>query len=221
MQVNILYRSSQTIAQCWLQPGESMLAESGAMMGMSTNVQIQTQSGGMMSGLKRLFGGESFFRNTFTAHGGNGEVLLTTPLCGDMVVLECGRSQWILQNSAYVGSSYGVDVQTQGSAKGLFSGAGLFTLATQGQGHCIAGSFGAIEPLPVNGDLIIDTGHIVAWESHLQYRVTKATNGWIDSFLSGEGLVCHFTGQGMLYIQSRSTSEYGSTVGALLPPREN
>jgi uncharacterized protein (AIM24 family) len=82
MQINVLYRPSQTIAQVWLQPNESVLAESGAMMGMSTNVNIQTQSGGILKGLKRMFGGESFFRNTFTAQGGQGEVLLTTPLCG-------------------------------------------------------------------------------------------------------------------------------------------
>lgn len=220
MQINILYRSSQTIAQCWLMPGESLLAESGAMMGMSPNVQITTQSGGFMKGLYRMFGGESFFRNTFTAHGGNGEVLLTTPLCGDMTVLECGRTQWNVQNSCYIGSSLGVDVQTQGRLAGIFSGAGLFALATQGQGQCIVGAFGALEPVTVNGDLIIDTGHIVAWESHLQYEVTKATSGWIDSFLSGEGLVCHFRGQGLVYVQSRSTTEYGATVGALLPPRE-
>jgi uncharacterized protein (TIGR00266 family) len=137
-----------------------------------------------------------------------------------MTVLECGRSQWMVQNSAYVGSSLGVDVKTQSSFKGMFSGAGLFLLATEGQGQCIVGSFGAIEPLPINGELVIDTGHLVAWESHLQYTVGKATSGWIDSFLSGEGLVCHFRGQGMVYVQSRSTTEYGSTVGRLLPPRE-
>ena len=84
----------------------------------------------------------------------------------------------------------------------------------------IVGSFGALEPVVVNGDLIIDTGHLVAWEAHLQYKVTKATDGWIDSWLSGEGLVCHFSGQGYVYVQSRSTGEYGQTVGALLPPRE-
>jgi uncharacterized protein (TIGR00266 family) len=221
MQVNILYRSSQTMAQCWLAPGESLTAESGAMMGMSTNVAMTTQSGGLAAGFSRLFGGESFFRNTFTAQGGKGEVLLSTPLCGDMVVLECGATQWMVQNSAYVGSSAGVDVQTQGSMKGLFSGAGLFTLATHGQGQCIVGSFGAIEPISVAGEMVIDTGHLVAWESHLQYKVTKAASGWIDSWLSGEGLVCQFTGQGTIYVQTRSTSEYGSTVGALLPPRES
>ncbi len=222
MQVNILYKPSQAIAQCWLAAGESLTAESGAMMGMSTNVNMTTQSGGLMKGLKRLFGGESFFRNTFTAGGGQGEVLLTTPLCGDMVVLDCGQTQWLIQNSAYVASSYGVDVQTQsGGFKGLFSGAGLFVLATQGQGQCIVGSFGAIEPVQVNGEMIIDTGHVVAWDTRLQYKITKSGAGWIASWLSGEGLVCQFTGQGTVFVQTRSTSDYGEAVGQLLPPREN
>ena len=112
-------------------------------------------------------------------------------------------------------------MQSQGSLKGLFSGAGLFALATQGQGDCIVGSFGAIEPIHVTGEMVIDTGHLVAWESHLQYKVTKATVGWIDSWLSGEGLVCQFSGQGYVYVQSRSTSEYGAAIGALLPPRQS
>jgi uncharacterized protein (TIGR00266 family) len=219
MQVNVLYRPSQTVAQCWLQPNESLTAESGAMMGMSTNVQMQTSSGGIMKGLKRLFGGESFFRNTFTAQGGQGEVLLTTPLCGDMAVLDVGQRQWHLVNSAYVGSSSAVDVATQGSARGFFSGAGLFILGTQGHGQIVVGSFGAIEPVTVSGEMVIDTGHLVAWESTLQYSVGKASKaGWIASWLSGEGLVCHFQGHGMAYIQSRNAYEYGSSIGALLPP---
>ncbi len=221
MQVNILYRPSQTIAQVWLQANESLLAESGAMMGMSTNVQMQTQSGGIMKGLKRLFGGESFFRNTFTAHGGQGEVLLTTPLCGDMMVLDVGQQQWLVQNSAYVASSPTVDVATQGSIKGFFSGAGLFILGTQGQGQMIIGSFGAIEPVTVDGSMVIDTGHLVAWDANLQYSIGKSSSGWISSFLSGEGLVCHFQGQGLAYVQSRNAAEYGSTIGQMLPPRSN
>ena len=40
MQTNILYRPSQSLAQCWLAPGESVTAESGAMVGMSTNVAM-------------------------------------------------------------------------------------------------------------------------------------------------------------------------------------
>jgi len=222
MQVNILYRPSQALAQCWLQPNESVVAESGAMVGMSTNVQIQTSSGGFMKGLKRLFGGESFFRNTFTAQGGQGEILFATPLCGDIAVLEAGHKQWNIQNSAYIASSPSVDVKTKsGGLKGMFSGAGFFALETQGQGQVIIGAFGALEPVQVNGSMVIDTGHLAAWESTLQYKVGKSGSGWIASMLSGEGLVCHFQGEGTVYLQSRNAGEYGSAIGAMLPPREN
>jgi uncharacterized protein (TIGR00266 family) len=221
MQVNVLYRPSQALAQCWLQPGEAVVAESGAMVGMSTNVVMQTQSGGIMSGLKRMFGGESFFRNTFTAQGGNGEVLFATPLCGDMLVLDVGQRQFCVQNSAYVASSPSVDVKTRsGGLKGFFSGAGLFMLETAGQGQMVIGAFGALEEIQVDGSMIIDTGHLAAWESTLQYKVGKSGSGWIASFLSGEGLVCHFEGRGSVWLQSRNASEYGSTIGAMLPPRK-
>jgi uncharacterized protein (TIGR00266 family) len=221
MQVNLLYRPSQALAQCWLQPGESVVAESGAMVGMSTNVQMQTQSGGLMSGLKRMFGGESFFRNTFTAGGGSGEVLFATPLCGDMVVLDVGQRQWHVQNSAYVASDPSVEVKTRtGGLKGFFSGAGLFVLETSGQGKMIIGAFGALEEVPVNGNMVVDTGHLAAWEATLQYRVGKSGSGWIASWLSGEGLVCHFEGQGSIWLQSRNASEYGAAIGAMLPARQ-
>ena len=49
MQVNLLYKPSQTLAQIWLAPGESVVADSGAMVGMSTNVVVETQAGGIMS----------------------------------------------------------------------------------------------------------------------------------------------------------------------------
>jgi uncharacterized protein (TIGR00266 family) len=221
MQVNLLYRPSQAIAQCWLAPGESVMAESGAMMGMSTNVQMQTQSGGIMSGLKRMFGGESFFRNTFTSQGGQGEVLFATPLCGDMLVLEAGQRQYCIQSSAYVASAASVDVRTRsGGLKGFFSGAGLFILETQGQGPVVIGAFGALEEIRVDGSFVIDTGHLAAWDASLQYRVGKSGSGWIASFLSGEGLVCTFEGQGSVWLQSRNAGEYGATIGAMLPARQ-
>lgn len=221
MQVNLLYRPSQSLAQVWLGPGESIVAESGAMVGMTPNVVVQTQAGGLMSGLKRMFGGESFFRNTFTAHGAQGEVLFASPLCGDMALIDVGHKQWCLQNSAYVACSPTVDVQTQsGGLKGFFSGAGFFVLQTSGMGQVVVGAFGALEAIQVDGSLVIDTGHIVAWESTLQYSVGKSGSGWVASLLSGEGLVCTFQGQGTVYLQSRNASEYGAAVGALLPPRE-
>ena len=68
--------------------------------------------------------------------------------------------------------------------------------------------------------LMIDTGHLVAWDATLTYTVGKSGSGWIASFFSGEGLACHFQGQGRIWIQTRNASEYGRAVGKLLPPRE-
>lgn len=220
MQINLLYRPSQTLAQVWLAPGESVVAESGAMVGMTPNVSVQTQSGGLMSGLKRIFGGESFFRNTFTAQAAQGEVLFSTPLSGDMVVLEVGDKQWCVQNSAYVASSPSVNVETKtGGLKGFFSGAGFFVLGSSGEGQMIIGAFGALEAIDVKGSIVIDTGHVVAWESSLGYQVSRAGAGWVASLFSGEGLVCTFSGSGKVYIQSRNAGAYGVNVGAMLPAR--
>jgi uncharacterized protein (TIGR00266 family) len=221
MQINLLYRPAQSLARVNLELGESIVAESGAMVGMSTNVKMETQSGGLKAGLKRLFGGESFFRNTFTAQG-SGEVLLAPSLCGDMAVLEAGEKQWCLQNSVYIANEPSAEVKTKsGGMKGFFSGAGLFILETSGSGKIILGAFGALEQIQVDGKMVIDTGHLVAWESGLQYKVGKSGSGWAASYFSGEGLVCHFQGQGTVWIQSRNSSEYGQSIGSMLPPRQN
>ncbi|HHH27713.1 MAG TPA: TIGR00266 family protein [Polyangiaceae bacterium] len=217
------YQPAHSLAKVTLQANESLIAESGAMVGMSTNVNMETQSkGGLMGGLKRMFGGESFFRNTFTAHNGPGEVLLAQALCGDMVVLEMTQAGYFIQNSAYIASSMDVNIETQtGGFKGFFSGAGVFILhaTSQQPGQVLIGAFGGIEELHCDGNMVIDTGHLVAWDGSLSYTIGKSGAGWIASYLSGEGLVCDFQGQGRIWIQSRNPGEYGKTIGAMLPPR--
>ncbi len=218
------YRPAHSLAKVHLQANESLVAESGAMVGMSTNVHMQTQStGGLMGGLKRMFGGESFFRNTFTAQGGPGEVLLAQALCGDMAVLDMTPQGFFIQNSAYIASTPDVQVETQtGGFKGFFSGAGVFILKATSQqpGQVLVGAFGGIQELRCEGNLVIDTGHLVAWDGTLTYTIGKSGAGWIASYLSGEGLICDFQGQGRIWIQSRNPVEYGQTVGGMLPPRK-
>jgi uncharacterized protein (TIGR00266 family) len=220
MLVDLLYCPSQALARCRLAAGESVVAESGALVAMSTNMHVEPQAGGIMSGLKRMLGGESFFRNTFPAQDGQGEVVLSTPLPGDMAVLDVGERQWCIQSSAYVASGPDVEVRTRaGGLRGFFSGAGLFALETAGHGQMIIGAFGALQEVPVSGHIVIDTGHLAAWESTLTYRLGKNTSGWVSAWLSGEGLVCHVEGHGSLWAQSRSAPRYGATIGTRLAPR--
>jgi uncharacterized protein (TIGR00266 family) len=223
MQIDVMYRPAHSLARVLLPPGESIVAESGAMVGMSPNVQMQTQSqGGLMGGLKRMFGGESFFRNTFTAQAGPGEVLLAHALCGDMIVLDMTQAGYFVQSSSFIASTGNVNIETKvGGFRSFFAGEGVFVLKATavGPGQMLVGAFGGVEQLNCDGNLVIDTGHLVAWDATLTYSVGKSGSGWIASFLSGEGLVCHFTGQGRIWIQSRNPTAYGQTVGKLLPPR--
>jgi uncharacterized protein (TIGR00266 family) len=222
MQIQIDYRPAHSLARVQLAPNESVVAESGAMVGMSTNVAMQTQSGGLMSGLKRMFGGESFFRNTFTAQGAPGEVLLAHSLCGDMNLLEMTDAGYFVQSSSFIASTPNVNIETKvGGFKSFFAGEGVFVLKAtcQGPGQILVGAFGGVQELVCDGNLVIDTGHLVAWDATLQYSVGKSGSGWIASFLSGEGLVCHFSGHGRIWIQTRNPSAYGQVIGKLLPPQ--
>lgn len=223
MNFEIAYRPGQALARAVLNQGEQIVAESGAMVGMSTNVQMQTSSGGLKAGIKRLFGGESFFRNTYTAQNGPGEVLLGQTLCGDMVALDMTEQGYFIQSASFIACSPHVQTDTKvGGFRSFFAGEGVFVLkaTATAPGQVLVGAFGGIQELHCDGNLVIDTGHLVAWDAGLQYKVGKSGSGWIASFLSGEGLVCHFSGQGRIWIQTRNPVEYGQTVGRLLPPRE-
>lgn len=226
MQFEILYKPAHALAIAHLQHGESVRAEAGAMVGMTQNITVDTQAGGQKKGglLKNIgramLGGESFFTNVFSAHNGPGHVSLAPALCGDMVAHPLQGDQLIIQGSSYVAApdTVAIDTQFQGF-KGFFSGESLFFLTATGHGPVLINAFGGIEAIDMNGEMIIDTGHLVAFSSTLSYEVKKASAGLISSFLSGEGLVLKMTGQGRVYVQSRNPNEFGQTVGQMLKPR--
>ncbi|MBI2195243.1 MAG: TIGR00266 family protein [Planctomycetes bacterium] len=225
MQVQILHQPAYSLAEILLTPGESIVAESGAMVSMSPSIEMTTSSrgagGGIMKGLKRaVLGGESFFLNTFSAHQGPGEVTLAPMHVGDIFQLELASSSYTVQSTSYLASvpSIVLDTQWQG-AKGFFSGEGLFMLKAAGNGMLLINAFGAVHPVDVNGTFVVDTGHIVAFEDTLHYSIERV-GGWFSTFFSGEGLVARFSGRGRLYIQSRNPKEFGKLVGSKLPPRD-
>ncbi len=88
-----------------------------------------------------------------------------------------------------------------------------------GAGHLFLSSFGAIYEINVTDRYVVDTGHIVAFEDTLQFQLAKASESLIGSILGGEGLVCHFEGQGKLYCQSHNPPSFGTLLGPKLRPR--
>lgn len=85
----------------------------------------------------------------------------------------------------------------------------MFFLKVSGTGDLFFSSFGAIRTIDVNGQYVVDTGHIVGFEGTLDYTIQKV-GGLKSLFLSGEGLVAVFSGSGKLYIQSRNQNSFVS-----------
>lgn len=228
MHFEIAYNPAHSLATAYLEPFEAFRAEAQAMVSMSPGVTTETTAlsrnqGGFFRGLKRAaLGGESFFQNRFSTQNAPGQVCLAPSLTGSMVThqLTPGR-ELFLQGSSYVASTDSVDLDTKFQGlKGLFSGESFFFLKASGQGPVLMNAFGAIEMRELRGELVVDTGHLVAFESGVEYTIGKAARGYVQSFLSGERFVLRMRGQGKIWLQSRNPSEFGKSVGRLLPPRQ-
>ena len=127
----------------------------------------------------------------------------------------------VVQSGSYVASEQGVDVGLDWQGfKSLFAKEGLFWINMSGQGKAIINSFGAIYSIDCDGDYIVDTGHIVAFEETLSFKLAKAGKSWISSILGGEGLVCRFSGTGRIWVQSHHPANFGGALGPLLRPRK-
>lgn len=225
MNIEILSGPGSAAAKVTLKPGEQLTAEGGSMIAMSGGLSLETSTrqksgGGVLKALTRGLSGESFFLNHYSAGAEGGEVYLASPLVGDMLTLELKNQNLIVQAGSFVASDPGLrmDFNWQGF-KSLLSGESMFWLNISGAGQLILNSFGCVYSVDVDGDYIVDTGHIVAFEETLNFTLSKAGGSWISSVLGGEGIVCRFKGRGRVWCQSHQPQGFGRELGPLLPPR--
>ncbi len=223
MQTEIRYQPSYSLAIVKLAAGESVQAESGAMVSMTANITVDTaMKGGLMGALARkVLGGESLFSNTFTAQGGPAEITLAPSLPGDITAMSLKGETLFLQSGSFLAGDPALTLDLQwGGARGFFGSEGLFLLRVAGSGPILASSYGAIHRVEIaqGQPYICDTGHVVAFTQGLSYEVRKV-GGWKSTLLSGEGLVCEFRGSGVLWLQSRSTQAFLSWLIPRIPTR--
>lgn len=222
MQHQILEKPDFSMVQIQFDaPGEQMICESGAMVARDSGMEMKTSmQGGFMAAMKRkMLGGESLFQNTFTATA-PGQTLWVAPAPeGDVQELHCdGSTPVFLQSGAFLACAPTVQLDTKwGGAKGFFSGAGLFLLRAAGTGPLFFSCYGGIHPVDVGpAGYIVDTSHIVGWTGGLDYRVTKV-GGLKSLFLSGEGLVCEFRGQGRVWVSTRNPASLAAFMHPFRP----
>ncbi len=227
MKIEILARPAASVAKLTLSENETITCEVGAMIAMTPGLDVETTSGkkggggGMLKGLKRMFAGENFFLNHFTATEPDQTLLLGPTMLGDITRHKLTGGTLIVQGSSWLASDAGIEIDAtwQGLGKALFSGESMFWVKCSGAGNVLLSSFGAIYTVDVTEDYVVDTGHIVAFEDTLQFKIAKAGASLIGSFLGGEGLVCRFSGQGKLYCQSHNPPSFGAMLGPKLKAR--
>jgi len=223
MEHDVLYRPSYSLLKIKLRQGEAVSAEAGAMVSMSSSIEIKTAAkGGIFGALKRsVLGGESFFVNTFMA-ADSGEVTFAPTLPGDIHALELTGQSFYAQSGAYIASSPDIQVDTKwGGAKTFFSREGLFLLKMTGTGSVFLSSYGAIHEIDLEAGqkYIVDTGHMVAFAEGVGYSV-KRVGGLKSTLFSGEGLVCELTGPGKIFLQTRSADAFLAWLIPQIPKKE-
>jgi uncharacterized protein (TIGR00266 family) len=211
-----------------LAANQSITVEAGAMAAMDTHITMKSKMrGGILESVGRMLGGESLFLSEFTAQSKPGELLISPGVPGDVChyQIASGRSLF-LQSSGFVACDPSIELDTKFQGmKGFFSGESLFLIKASGAGDIWFSSYGAIVEIPVNGSYLVDTGYVVAFEDSLNYNVELlgglSRKGLKTAIFGGDGLVCRFSGQGRLWIQTRHIGPLVNFLHAFRPVKSD
>lgn len=218
------------IVEIELDPGETVIAEAGAMNYMEEGIDFEARMGDgteMDSGLmgkifgagKRVLTGESIFMTHFTNHGhGKRRVAFAAPYPGKIVPIDLSKvgGQLLCQKDAFLcaalGTKVGIAFQKRWGA-GFFGGEGFILQKLEGDGKAFVHAGGTIVTKKLQGETLrVDTGCIVAFTSGISYDIQRAGN--LKSMVfGGEGLfLATLSGTGTVLLQSLPFSRLADRV---------
>lgn len=223
-----------------LDPGESAVAEAGAMMYKDTAIQMQTifgdgsaasSRGGFMDKLvgagKRLLTGESLFITVFTHSGsGKGHVAFGAPFPGNIIPISLNQlgGKFVCQKDSFLCAAKGVSIGVYFQRKiltGLFGGEGFIMQSLEGDGMVFVHAGGTVveRELVAGEQLHVDTGCVVGFQPSIQFDIEQV--GGVKSMLfGGEGLFyAHLKGPGKVWLQSLPFSRLAGRMLAAAPSR--
>jgi len=205
-----------------LDPGESAVAEAGALVWKDASVGMTTvfgdgsggADGGFMGKLlgagKRLVTGESLFTTVFTHNGqGKAKVAFAAPTPGSILPLNLGQlgGELICQKDSFLAAARGVAIGIHFQRRmmtGLFGGEGFIMQRLEGDGWVFVQMGGTVveRELAAGEQLHVDTGCLAAYTPSVDFDLVAA-GGVKSVFFGGEGLFfARLTGPGKVWIQS-------------------
>jgi uncharacterized protein (TIGR00266 family) len=229
--------SEMQFVEVELDPGESAVAEAGAMMYMTNGITMETifgdgssqQRTGVMGALlgagKRLITGESLFMTVFTNQGaGKQQVAFAAPYPGKILAMDLKQlgGQLICQKDSFLCAARGVSIGIAFQRKigvGLFGGEGFIMQRLEGDGLCFVHAGGTVHALDLQAGqtLRVDTGCLVALQPNVSYDIQYV--GKIKTaFFGGEGLFyALLTGPGRVWLQSLPLSRMADRIYKAAP----
>lgn len=220
MKYSIEFSPIFSILRIKLEVGEVIKATTGAMLGLSPGIELKvttTTGKGFWGSLGAMFGGVKLFSTEYTALQA-GELVLAPSAPGDIVYIPMRGGTIFTKVGAYLAGSRELAISAHGSFRAMFSGKGLFLTKITGIGHLFVNSFGAIIEKDLSpGELYrVDTGHIVAFDESVTYKIKRAAKGIFTTWASGEGFVCDYLGPGRIWIQTRKLSSFARLLSPYL-----
>ncbi len=206
-----------------LDPGESAIAEAGALMFKDSAVQMDTvfgdgshsgQGGGFMDKLfsagKRVLSGESLFTTLYTHTGqGKAKVAFAAPYPGTVLAMKLDEhgGRLICQKDSFLAGARGVSIGIHLQRKiltGLFGGEGFIMQKLEGDGWVFVHAGGTVveRELRAGERIDVDTGCVVAYHASVNMDV-RPVSGIKSMFFGGEGVfLATLTGPGKVWLQS-------------------
>jgi len=209
---------------CHVNEGETLITEKGSMSWMSPNMKMETSTnGGLGKALGRMFSGESFFQNRYTAIGGNGMIAFASSFPGSIRALQISPgNNMIVQKSAFLASESGVQLSVFFQKKlgaGFFGGEGFIMQKLSGYGTAFIEIDGhAVEyDLNAGQQIIIDTGYLAAMSESCTMEI-KSVPGVKNMLFGGEGIFnTVITGPGRIILQTMPVSNVAAAIRPFMP----
>ncbi|PLX95737.1 MAG: TIGR00266 family protein [Desulfuromonas sp.] len=223
------------MVQVELDPGETVIAEAGAMNYLEQDIQFEARMGdgsqadsGLMGKLfsagKRVLTGESLFMTHFTNQGrAKRHVAFAAPYPGKIIPLDLARhgEEILCQKDSFLCAALGTQVGIAFQRRlgtGFFGGEGFILQRLQGDGMAFVHASGTIIERQLQGETLrVDTGCLVAFEQGVDYNIERAGN-LKSMFFGGEGLfLATLSGHGKVWIQSLPFSRLADRIIAHAP----
>jgi uncharacterized protein (TIGR00266 family) len=216
------------VVTCYLERGEIMVSERGGMSWMTDKMKMETNTGGgFKKGLSRMFSGDSFFLNYYTAEGDNQFITFGSSFPGRILDLKLENGRTIIaQKGALLAMEKSVEMDIHFKKKigaGFFGGEGFILQKFSGDGYVFLEIDGEIVEydLKAGERLVIDQGHMAAMEDTVSFDITTV-KGAKNILFGGEGLFLGtLTGPGKVWIQTMPMSNLVNLVLSRIPIGRN